>query len=332
MNQGSNSPQPDLAARFGVLWQNSDTAPDVFCFLADNSDASPQQCLDVLLVDQFQRWQSRQELSAEQYLKRWPALRDDESALTALVMEEIGYIEERDGSFDREMLLERFRHLPKFVCDRIHDELGATDTDTAGQLPKLSRYHIQHELGRGAFGVVYLANDEELQRQVAVKIPSAECVATAGGSESFLREARLMASLEHSSIVPVYDVGTSNDGACFVVSKFVDGDSLAEVLHAGIPQDEAVRIAVDVAKALHAAHRAGLVHRDIKPSNILIDGDGAPRLAGPDDVGGLRQAIQVQLADDQTGSEPVEALVRLRALAWLDLIGHDGLLDTRWGI
>ena len=89
------------------------------------------------------------------------------------------------------------------------------------------------QLGQGGFGRVYLARDDELDRPVAIKVPNPERVAGPEDVEAYLAEARVLARLDHPHIVPVYDVGRTDDGLCYVVSKYIEGSDLAERLRAG---------------------------------------------------------------------------------------------------
>ncbi len=133
--------------------------------------------------------------------------------------------------------------------------------------------------GKGGFGLVYLAHDDQLQRTVAIKVPHARLVAQATAAEAYLTEARTVASLDHANIVPVFDVGGTAEFPCFIVSKYVDGSDLAHRLRAKaarLPLAETVELVATVAEALHYAHKQGLVHRDIKPGNILLDKSGKP--------------------------------------------------------
>ena len=155
------------------------------------------------------------------------------------------------------------------------------------RMSSIGRYLIERELGRGAMGVVYLATDPQLRRQVAVKT----CSLPDGISgeqaalfhERFLREARAAASLSHPGIVTVYDAGEDEArGIPYIAMEYVAGRTLRQRLETGERLDPAwvLSFGAGLADALHQAHRAGIVHRDIKPANILIrDGDGAVKLA-----------------------------------------------------
>jgi serine/threonine protein kinase/formylglycine-generating enzyme required for sulfatase activity/tetratricopeptide (TPR) repeat protein len=150
----------------------------------------------------------------------------------------------------------------------------------AGEPPRIERYRIIRLLGQGGFGWVYLARDETLDRLVAVKFPNPQRMSARNDVEAFLTEARVLASLDHPGIVPVYDSGRTVDGLCFVVSKYVEGSDLAVRMRQPRPSfREAARLTAVVAEALHHAHIQGLVHRDIKPANILIDIQGRPYVA-----------------------------------------------------
>lgn len=140
------------------------------------------------------------------------------------------------------------------------------------------RYRVVSLLGKGGFGRVYRAVDEQLQRDVAVKVTLGTML-DAALRESFLTEARIVASLDHPNIVPVHDVGQTEQGDFFVVSKLIDGSDLATKLKVDRPDRVlALRIVEQVAEALHYAHAKGLVHRDVKPANILLDRQDRPYL------------------------------------------------------
>ena len=145
---------------------------------------------------------------------------------------------------------------------------------------RIGRYRVERILGEGGFGVVYLAHDDQLQRPVAIKVPHPRLVSRPKDAEGYLAEARTVAKLDHPHIVPVYDVGSTEDCPCFVVSKFIEGCTLAQRIKANRPSlAEAMEQVATVALALHYAHHKGLVHRDIKPGNILLDQEGTAYVA-----------------------------------------------------
>ena len=154
----------------------------------------------------------------------------------------------------------------------------AATTTTAGsptELPlAIGRYRVVRLLGTGGFGTVYLTQDTELERLVAVKVPHPERLAKSGDEERYIVEARTVASLDHPAIVPVYDVVRNDEHRIFVVSKFIEGSDLAHWLKQRRPGPRrAAQWIITVAEALHYAHTKGLVHRDIKPANLLIDAE-----------------------------------------------------------
>ena len=144
----------------------------------------------------------------------------------------------------------------------------------------IGRYRIIRRLGQGGFGRVYLAHDDDLDRPVAVKVPNPERISQPEDVEAFLVEARVVANLDHPHIVPVFDVGRTEDRLCFVVSKLVEGSDLAvRMRQARLSCRDSAELVATIADALHYAHIRGLVHRDIKPANILIDASGKPCVA-----------------------------------------------------
>jgi serine/threonine protein kinase/formylglycine-generating enzyme required for sulfatase activity len=138
----------------------------------------------------------------------------------------------------------------------------------------LGRYRVEKLLAVGGFGAVFRAWDEELKRTVAIKLVRSELI-TPESQKSFLDEARIVAGLNHPNIVPAFDLGRTEQGDYFIVSRLVDGADLNKRMQQyPISQRHAVQIASEIADALSHAHSQGLVHRDVKPANILIDSKG----------------------------------------------------------
>lgn len=147
-----------------------------------------------------------------------------------------------------------------------------TPTVARSAFPSIPGYRVRSILGTGGMGVVYLATDETLERDVAIKLLSAD---SSDAGARFLREARSMATVKHPNIVPIYTFGECDDGA-FLVMEYCAGGSLSERIEArgSIPVAEAVETVGKIAHALASAWKKGVVHRDVKPSNVLMDEDG----------------------------------------------------------
>jgi serine/threonine-protein kinase len=135
-------------------------------------------------------------------------------------------------------------------------------------------YVISRELGRGGMGVVYLARDTRLDRDVAIKALPAELASDPTRLERFEREARLLAGLSHPNIAGIFGV-EERDGARYLVLEYVEGETLADRLDRGpLPLHEALEVAGQIAAGVEAAHEAGVIHRDLKPGNIIITPEG----------------------------------------------------------
>jgi serine/threonine protein kinase len=144
---------------------------------------------------------------------------------------------------------------------------------------RLGKFELQAELGAGSFGYVFRARDTELDRVVAVKIQRAGNLADAEEVNRFLREARSVAQLHHPGIVSLHEIGRTEEGVYFLVTEFVEGQTLEERLRTDPPEPRAAAaLLARVMEALDYAHAHGVVHRDLKPSNILIDRQGQPHL------------------------------------------------------
>jgi WD40 repeat protein len=183
------------------------------------------------------------------------------------------------------------------TCPQCHNTLTLTDGDTSDVIcpscgssvrvpsgasttayvpgPRsVARFEVLTEIGAGAFGTVYKARDPQLDRVVALKVPRAGQAPDGEHLERFLREARSAAQLRHPAIVPIHEVG-QHDGVPYLVSEFVQGVTLSDVLTAKRPGfRESAELIARLADALGYAHGQGVVHRDVKPSNVLLAEDG----------------------------------------------------------
>ena len=139
-------------------------------------------------------------------------------------------------------------------------------------------YELLEEIGRGGQGVVYRARQKSLNRAVALKVIGLGHWAAEAHLKRFRREAEAAASLDHSGIVPIYEVG-ERDGSCYFSMKLIEGGQLDDVSkHEPMPIRRAIELIAKIARTVHYAHEHGILHRDIKPGNILLDQKGEPHL------------------------------------------------------
>ncbi len=142
----------------------------------------------------------------------------------------------------------------------------------------LSHYRVVSKIGSGGMGEVYLAEDLELGRRVALKVLLSEIAANEDRVQRFIQEAKAASALNHPNILTVYEIGDEN-GSRYIATEFIDGETLREHWHSRrLTLIQMLDIAIQVAAALNAAHGAGIVHRDIKPENIMIREDGLAKV------------------------------------------------------
>jgi ABC-type branched-subunit amino acid transport system substrate-binding protein/streptogramin lyase len=186
-------------------------------------------------------------------------------------------------------------------------------------------YRVDSLIGRGGMGVVYRALDVSLDRPVALKVIAPELAQDERFRSRFLRESRLAASLDHPHVVPIHDAG-ERDGQLYLAMRYVEGGDLRTLLdHEGtLSPERALAVLAQIADALDAAHRRGLVHRDVKPGNVLLDEDGHAYLSdfgitkqvggASTDTGRVAGTLDY-LAPEQIRGDPVDGRADVYALA-----------------
>ncbi|MCA9177543.1 MAG: protein kinase [Planctomycetales bacterium] len=284
--------------RFEDSWRESGEASISEYLPVGNSTERSYLLAELIKIDIEHRWARGEHATLEDYAREFPELGDVESISIDLVVAEFNVRVECGEAPTLEELRRRF---PTRI-DEMASLLAAEKTRVAqatrttgavsvvardGRLPaRIGRYEPLMELGRGAFAVVYRAWDHRLHRDVALKVLHTELIAIDELRERMLREARAAASLQHPAIVPIYEV--HEEESLFIVSEFVDGETLGQRIDRATPSfDEVAGWAAQMAHGLHFAHQHGVIHRDIKPANIMLHRDGKLAIT---DFGLARQA------------------------------------------
>ena len=184
---------------------------------------------------------------------------------------------------------------------------------------RLSHYRIEEKIGAGGMGVVYRAHDEQLDRDVAIKVLPSRSLADETTQKRFRREALSLARLNHPNVATVHEFG-SQDGIDFLVTEYISGIAMDARLAAGpLPVAEVFRLGLQLAQGLAAAHQQGIVHRDLKPGNLRLTRDGrlkildfglAQFMPQPSDLG---LTVTVTTSQETTGTLPYMAPEQLRA-------------------
>ncbi len=200
-------------------------------------------------------------------------------------------------------------------------------------------YSLQREIGRGGMGIVYLARDVQLDRDVAIKLLPPHMARTAASRERFVREARTAAGLSHPNIVPIHRVGETG-GFVFFVMSYVEGETLGERLRARgpLPPEDAMRVMREVSWALAYAHGRGIVHRDIKPDNILLEARTGRALVtdfgiahasadlGPATDPGKIMGTAHYMSPEQASNEPIDGRSDIYSLGVVGYLAVSGRL------
>jgi serine/threonine-protein kinase len=169
---------------------------------------------------------------------------------------------------------------------------------------KLGRYEIRSKIGEGGMGEVYLAQDTDLNRTVAIKILAENVAANEQRLRRFVQEAQAASGLNHPHILTIHEIGNSGN-VKFIATEFIEGKTLRQIIRSSSqkPVNEVLEIAIQTASALAAAHAAGIVHRDIKPENLMIRSDGYVKVLDF----GLAKLTETNSSSDPEG--PTRAMV-----------------------
>lgn len=269
----------------------------------------PEYSLDDAIDELQLSWSQQQCICVEDLLKQHPGLSQNNHAVLDLIYAEVLLCEEKGQFADEADYVRRFPDLQEEIARQfqLHRALGdASDqaelpTATGGMtmpeiapteaqpphgFPQIAGFEILEIAGRGGSGVAYRAYDQRLKRFVAIKLLHSMASQDSVQRQRLIREAESAASLVHPGIVRIHQIGESN-GDPYLVMEFIDGCSLAELLHQGpLSVEKAIDVVTQVCRAIDYAHDSGTIHRDLKPANVLVDTDGRPHVC---DFGLARQ-------------------------------------------
>ncbi len=320
MNTKSGSRSPVEAYRNRLeIEQNV----DLLAFLAENPNLEPDELSEICRHDLRACWQRGERRPCEWYFEAIPKLTKNSDQVVDLAYCEYLVHEALSLKIDESSFLARFPQIAETLRSQIQlhrlvegptqllDTKQSSDTSsgiTSGFLvdpqflenpERLGRYQVIRLLGKGGMGRVFLAQDQILNREVAIKIPSCDSTKQPGIMKRLYLEARAVAKLKHPGVCQVYDVGEI-DGRHFISMEYVNGQTLAEYLSSQkeMEVDQAVSITLEIAEAIAFAHQQGVLHRDLKPSNVMIDEQGKIRVM---DFGLARMSLADESTITQTG-------------------------------
>jgi hypothetical protein len=281
--------------------------------------------VELIKIDQEHRFQAQGPKPLESYLDEWPELAADAEFLAELLEAECMTRMASGDAPAREEIASRFPQIAERIdlgeiAAEVEREGGRAESPSAPD-----RYQIRAVLGRGAMGTVYRAYDTQLQREVALKIPSTDLGKDPKVWDRLFSEARAVARIQHRNVCPVFDVGQSH-GRYYLAMALVQGESLAAQLRRGwLDCRQAATLAWKLAGALAVVHAAGIIHRDVKPQNVMLDGEGEPLLtdfglARPAEIQGraagaaFPSGTPAYMSPEQVRGEPATAASDIYAL------------------
>jgi predicted ATPase len=290
---------------FEASWRRGE-APGIDKYLRGEGSERSALLVELVHIDLEFRLKSGESVSVEKYLGAYSQLADNRDLVLGLIMAEYQLRLRHEGNVSLDEYSLRF---PDYR-DELRDLLAPAPGDTPGPSgqsgstgskawPTVPGFEIERQLGRGGMGVVYRARDASLGRHVALKFLPAEYVRDPDRLNRFLHEARTASALNHPHICTVHALG-DHLGHPFIVMEFIEGQTV-QALTARRPRfDEVSRLVAQVARALAAAHAAGVVHRDVKPENIMVRADGYVKVL---DFGLARRLPTLAQPDPNSGPQ-----------------------------
>jgi predicted ATPase len=328
----------DAVRRFENAWRQG-PKPLIDDFLPGDLPLRSRVLIELVHIDLELRLKAGETTRVEEYLARYTELADDRAVTIGLIAAE----HEMRRRCEPDLALDDYlRRFPQYRAELPGHILPPTvaaahvrqrSVDARAEVPpEVPGYKILSLLGSGGMGVVYKARQDSLDRPVALKFMAAECARDALWLARFRREARTASALNHPHICTIYDTGESA-GRPFLSMELVEGRTLETLIGRRLRMEELTRLLAQAARALAAAHAAGVVHRDIKPANLMVRHDGilkvldfglARRLpersvdsSGSSGIGtdpGTRVGTVLYMSPEQARAEPVDAATDIFSL------------------
>jgi predicted ATPase/predicted Ser/Thr protein kinase len=291
-----------LIKAFEEAWRH-DRAPGIEDYLRADGPERRALLVELVHVDLEFRLKTGEGVRVETYLGNYPQLAAYRETVLDLIAAEFELRRRYQGGVSPDEYGLRFPEYREELRARMADAASGTSRPFAEsapggptQWPVVPGYQIDGQLGRGGMGVVYKAQEQSLGRPVALKFLPAEYVRDPERLQRFEREARMASALNHPHICTIYALGR-HEGHPFLVMEFIEGTTLQALMARRLALEQGTQLIAQTARALAAAHAAGIVHRDVKPENIMVRADGyvkvldfglarrLPTLAGPDPGG-----------------------------------------------
>ena len=301
--------------RFVTAWRDGDR-PAIADYLPADDRLQPPALVELVHTDLELRLKAGEAARVEEYFQAFGELSTVPGAVVQLIVAEYGLRSRAEPALATDEYLLRFPALADELASRLRPPSTAVPGSGAGTavrvdpIPVVPGYEILEVLGRGGMGIVYKARQLSLDRPVALKFLPAATATDPAWLDRFRREGRTASALNHPHICTIYDTGEAG-GRPYLSMEWIEG----RTLHVGPGPSLAtvVRWVSQAARALAAAHAAGVVHRDVKPENVMVRSDGivkvvdfglARRLTGGSEAGGLVGTL-LYMSPEQAREEPV---------------------------
>src|SRR5262245_23021736 len=267
-----------LIEAFEQAWR-SGSSPRIDDFLGADGKQREALLVELAHADLEFRLKSGEAARVEAYLDSYPPLASDSRIVLDLLTAEYELRRRKEVNLGLEEYARRF---PAYVDDlskrlssslTLCEKIAIGATASSLQPPTVPGYEILNEIGRGGMGIIYKARQTRLKRHVALKFLPSELTREKALLDRFVREAVTASALNHPNICTVHEMG-DQEGRPFIVMEFISGETLQAVASRKPTVAEACGLMRQAARALAAAHAAGVVHRDIKPENVMVRGDG----------------------------------------------------------